>query len=250
MSPAPITAAELDPIPHGFFTREGGVSQGLHASLNCGRGSEDDPEAVAENRRRVAAHFGAGDIVTAAQVHSPEAVTVRGPWPGPPPRADALVTDRPGLVLAVLSADCAPVLLADPAARVVAAAHAGWRGALGGVLEATVAAMSRLGAQPARIAAAIGPCISQPAYEVGPDLVERVLEDDPGAARFVAGGRGDRSQFDLPGYVGARLGAAGVTAAWTGHCTHGEPARFFSHRRSRQEGAADYGRLCSAIRLG
>ena len=247
MSLAPVTAPELRGLPHGFFTRAGGVSGGLYAGLNCGRGSGDAPEAVAENRRRVTAHLGGDDLVTAAQLHSAKAVTVTEPWAGAPPEADALVTDRPGLVLGVLSADCAPVLLADRETGVIGAAHAGWRGALDGVIASAVAAMVHLGARRARIVAAVGPCISQRAYEVGPDFVERFVDEDPGHARFFAGGQGDRAQFDLPGFVLAALREEGVASDWTGHCTHADPARFFSHRRARQEGAADYGRLISAI---
>ena len=249
MTLSPVTAPALGGLAHGFFTRAGGVSEGLYESLNCGRGSDDAAGAVAENRRRVAAHLGRAGLVTAAQVHSATARAVAHPWPGAPPEADALVTDRPGLALAVLSADCAPVLLADPGAGVIGAVHAGWRGALDGVIGAAVGAMAGLGADRARIAAAVGPCISQRAYEVGPDFVERFLDADPEHARFFAGGQGDRAQFDLPGFVLAALRAEGVAADWTGHCTHSDPARFFSHRRARRAGAPDYGRLVSAIAL-
>lgn len=247
MSLAPVTARALAPCVHGFFTRVGGVSSGLYESLNCGRGSDDAPGAVAENRRRVAAHLGVAGLVSVSQVHSAHAITVTGPLEDPRPRADALVTDRPGLALAVLSADCAPLLLADPEAGVAAAAHAGWRGALDGVAEETVGAMERLGAARGRIRAVIGPCISQAAYEVGPDFVERFLDDDPETARFFAAGRGDRALFDLPGYLRGRLSAAGVAAEWTGHCTYADPVRFFSHRRAQHRGEADYGRLVSVI---
>jgi YfiH family protein len=246
-----LTDAGLDPCPHGFFTRAGGVSTGIYAGLNCGRGSRDDPGAVDENRARVAAALGVAPerLLTVHQVHSARAVVADGPWSGAPPEADAVVTRAPGLAVAALAADCAPVLLADAHAGVVGAAHAGWRGALDGVLEAAVEAMIGLGARRERIAAAVGPCISQAAYEVGPEFVERFLDEDRGFARWFAGGRGDRSVFDLPGFALGRLRAAGVErCVWTGHCTHGAPARFFSYRRSVQAGEGDYGRNISAIR--
>ncbi len=246
-----LTSEALAPLRHGFFTRRGGASSGVFAGLNCGPGSSDLAEAVDINRARAAAALGVAPerLITLHQVHSAEAVTVTGPLPLRP-RADAMATATPGLALAVLTADCAPVLLADPEAGVAGAAHAGWRGALEGVLEAAVAAMAGLGARPGRIVAAIGPTISQPAYEVGPELFEAFREADPDAVRFFAGGRGDRLQFDLPGYALARLRAAGVARAeWTGHCTYADPARFYSYRRSVHAGEADYGRLLSAIRL-
>lgn len=250
MSAAPeAIRSPLLPAPHAFFTRRGGASTGLYASLNMGRGSGDDPEAVARNRALAAAALGVPPegLATVHQIHSARAVVVREP--GPPEEADAVVTDRPGLAVAVLSADCAPVLLADAEARVVGAAHAGWRGALGGVIEAAVEAMAALGAEPGRIAAAVGPCIGPEAYEVGPEFEARFLAQDAEAARFFDG-RGARPRFDLPGYALHRLARAGVRqAAWTGHCTHGDPARFFSYRRSVQRGEADYGRLLSAVRL-
>ena len=249
MTLSPIRAPALAGLPHGFFTRTGGVSRGLYESLNGGPGSGDDPKAVAENRRRIATHLGVEALVSLNQVHSARAVAVTGPWEGARPEADAMATATPGLALGVLTADCAPVLLADSAARVVGVAHAGWRGSLQGVLEATVEAMVALGASSGRIAAAIGPTIAQSAYEVGPDFVERFLDDDPETARFFAGGRGGRAHFDLPGYCLARLRASGVEGAWTGHCTYREPARFFSHRRGVHDGATDYGRLVSAIAL-
>lgn len=246
----PITA---DPIaaPHGFFTREGGVSSGLYASLNGGQGSGDSADAVAENRRRIAAHFGLGPeaLVSVHQTHSDNALEVTEPWPGARPKADGMVTGRPGLALAVLTADCAPVLMADTEAGVIGACHAGWRGALEGIVGATVAAMVRLGARRERIAAAVGPCISQASYEVGPELVEMFIDDDPDHARHFAGGEGDRAQFDLPGFCLARLRAEGVAAEWTGHCTYSDAERFFSYRRATHRGEADYGRLVSAIAL-
>lgn len=250
----PITAEPLRGVTHGFFTRLGGVSDGIFASLNGGAGSGDDVAAVAENRRRIAVHLGARHVVSLHQVHSAEAVRVTGPWQGERPRADAMATDRPGLALGVLTADCAPVLLADREAGVVGAAHAGWKGALGGVLEAAVEAMAGLGAERDRIVAAVGPVISQRAYEVGPEFLGRFLDADPENGRFFAGGQGgpagDRAMFDLPGYCLARLRAAGVVqAAWTGHCTYADPRRFYSYRRACHAGEPDYGRLVAAIVL-
>ena len=262
MSPTPILADGLRGLAHGFFTREGGVSSGIYATLNGGPGSADDPEAVAENRARIAAHLGIGRLVSLHQVHSDRVEHVIGPRDDPPddppdgprPEADAMVTDRPGIGLAVLTADCAPVLLADREAGVVGAAHAGWKGALGGVLEAVLDAMAGLGARRERIAAAVGPTISQRAYEVGPEFVERFLDEDRDYGRFFAGGRkdpaGDRAMFDLPGFCLHRLREAGVgDAAWTGHCTYSDEARFFSYRRACHRGEDDYGRLVAAIAL-
>jgi YfiH family protein len=248
MTPSPIIAPELRDTRHGFFTREGGVSTGIYAGLNCGPGSGDDADAVAENRSRVAAHLGAATLLSLHQVHSPDVVTVTGPWQGERPKADAMVTDRPGIALGILTADCAPVLFADREAGVVGAAHAGWKGAVGGVVEATLAAMAALGARRERVVAAIGPTISQRAYEVGPEFVERFLDEDPEHARFFAGGAGDRAMFDLPGFLLARLREEGVAVAtWTGHCTYADAARFFSYRRTTHRGEGDYGRLVAAI---
>jgi len=252
----PVTAsplAALEGIAHGFFTRRGGVSRGGYASLNCGLGSRDDPQAVGENRRRVAAHLGAQDLVTAHQVHSATAVIVERCWthPGERPRADAMVTARPGLALGVLTADCAPVLLADPAARVAAAAHAGWRGLIGGVIEATLAAMERLGAQRDRIEAAVGPCIGAQAYEVGWDFEREFLARDPASeSHFLHRDPRARPHFDLAGYALARLVRAGVArAVATGACTYARGEDFFSYRRSQAGGEPDYGRQISAIVL-
>ena len=246
--PEAITSAAL-PVPHAFLTRRGGVSRGLYASLNCGRGSGDDPEAVAANRALAAGVLGVAPeaLATVHQVHSARAVVLREA--GPPEEADALVTDRPGLALGILTADCAPVLLADVEAGVVGAAHAGWRGALGGVIEAAVEAMASLGARPGRIAAAVGPSIGPAAYEVGPELEARFVARDPDAARFFHAPAG-RAHLDLPAYALHRLRRAGVgRAEWTGHCTHDDPERFFSYRRSRRAGEPDYGRLISVVRL-
>jgi YfiH family protein len=253
MSLPAITSKLLDVagVRHGFFTRNGGVSQGVYESLNVGLGSRDAEEAVRENRRRCAEHFGAASIVTAYQVHSATALVADGDWPAGPPQADGVVSATVGVVCGALAADCAPVLLADPEARVVAACHAGWRGALSGVVEATVARMESLGAERRRLRAVIGPCIAQASYEVGVEFLQRFIQADPGNARFfAAGGSPEKRQFDLPGFVLARLTGAGVFAAeWVGRDTCAEDAEFFSNRRSFKAGEDDYGRLLSAIVL-
>lgn len=251
-----ITDARLSALPgvrHAFFTRQGGVSTGMHASLNVGVGSKDDPDAVEENRRRAAAWFSASPerLLTAYQVHSAQAAVVEGPWASERPRVDALVTRTPGLVCGALSADCAPVLLADVEAGVVAAAHAGWRGALGGVVEATVERMVELGAEPTRIVAAVGPCIGPESYEVGLDFLAAFEARAPEAERFFRPGAStDKRLFDLPAFVLDRLARAGVTdAAWVGGDTCADEAEFHSNRRAVLRGEADYGRLLSAIML-
>jgi YfiH family protein len=246
-----ITGAALAPLRHGFFGRAGGASSGVFQGLNCGHGSSDQTEAVTINRARVAEAMGVAPeaLIGVHQVHSAEVLTVTAP-PAAAVRADALVTATPGLALTVLTADCQPVLLADPEAQVIGAAHAGWKGAIGGILEATVEAMAALGAEPSRIRAVIGPAISQRAYEVGPDFFDAVTAADDTAARFFAAGTGDRLHFDLPGYGLSRLRAAGVVQAeWTRHCTYADPDRFFSYRRSVHQKEADYGRLIATIRL-
>ena len=248
-----LTSPLLDTagVRHAFFTRTGGVSEGIYASLNVGIGSADDPRAVAENRRRCAAHFGAEFVVTAYQVHSALAVTAHGAWPDDPPQADAVVSVTPGVVCGALAADCAPILLVDPQARVVAAAHAGWKGALTGVVEATVARMVSLGAARDRLRAAVGPCIGPASYEVGLEFRERFVAVDADHGRFFATGAApDRRLFDLPGFVLDRLTAAGVeTREWIGHDTCAGSGRFFSNRRAFRQGEPDYGRLLSAIML-
>ncbi|MBP0482340.1 peptidoglycan editing factor PgeF [Sagittula salina] len=246
-----ITADSLTPFRHGFFTRRGGASSGVFAGLNCGPGSSDQSEIVRINRARVAEAMEVDPdaLATANQVHSPAVVTLDAPLSDPKPRADALVTATPGIALAVLTADCQPVLFADPENGVIGAAHAGWRGARDGVLEATVEAMLSLGADRETITAVIGPTISQRAYEVGPEFLDDFLADDPGNARFFAGGEGDRMMFDLPAYGLHRLRSAGVEAEWTRHCTYFDPERFYSYRRATHAQEADYGRLISAIRL-
>lgn len=246
-----ITSPRLRPLRHGFFTRKGGASSGIFAGLNCGRGSSDLSDAVQINRERAAAALGLTEPTLQGlnQVHSATVFTVTAAPTPPLPRADALVTATPGIGLAILAADCQPVLFADIAAGVIGAAHAGWRGTLEGVLEATVAAMETLGARRDRIQAIIGPCISQRAYEVGPDFFYEVTAEDPAFSRFFTQGEGDRLRFDLPGFGLHRLRAAGVEAEWTGHCTYGDAERFFSYRRTTHRGEADYGRLISIIRL-
>jgi YfiH family protein len=244
--------AALAGVRHGFFTREGGVSQGIYASLNGGVGSRDEAACVSENRARMARALGVAPdrFLTADQIHSPDVVVADGPWEERP-RADAVVTRRRGLAVGVSTADCGPVLFADAQAGVVGAAHAGWRGALGGVLEATLAAMETLGARRARVVAALGPMISQRNYEVGGDLVEKFAAADEGNARFfVAGAREGHAQFDLPGYIAARLASAGVGRIEDlALCTYADPGRFYSYRRSVHRAEADYGRHINAIAL-
>jgi len=252
-APESLTAACLG-VRHGFFTRRGGVSEGPFASLNCSLSGRDDHAAVMENRARVAGALGATlpALVGLFQVHGAEAVTVATPWPsGAGPRADAMVTDRPGIVLGIVTADCAPVLFADREAGVIGAAHAGWRGAVGGILEATLAAMAGLGADPSRVVAAVGPCIAQASYEVGADLHGAVLARNAADARFFTEGvRPGHWHFDLPGYCTARLQAVGVAqAAWLGLDTLAAEARFFSHRRRTLTGGGPIGHQISAIVL-
>ena len=252
-----IEAPELsaaEGIRHAYFTRRGGVSEGIYASLNGGLGSDDDPARVAENRVRMAAHFGtdAAQLVSLHQVHSSEAVLVEQPWPREArPKADGMATRVPGLVLAIATADCGPVLFADAEARVVGACHAGWKGALGGVIEATLEAMESLGARRERVVAVLGPTIGRDAYEVGDDFMARFAANDPANARhFRPSPREGHSLFDLPAYIGARLRAAGVARAGdVDLCTYSDPDRFYSYRRTTHWAEPDYGRLISAIAL-
>jgi polyphenol oxidase len=247
-TPPSWSAGALAGVKHGFFGRAGGVSTGLYASLNAGTGSNDDPDAVTENRRRIAAAFDAPPthLVGVHQVHSSDAVFISEPWAGERPHADALVTTTPGLVLSVLTADCAPVLLADQHGGVIAVAHAGWKGALHGVLERAVALMRDHGAS--AIVAAIGPCIHQQSYEVGPEFEACFTEKDATYARYFAPGGGDRRLFDLPGFCADRLWALGVTEVETLPLdTYALPAALHSHRRSVHEKLGDYGRNCAAI---
>jgi hypothetical protein len=248
---APMLRADSLDLPgltHGFFTRAGGVSQGLYASLNGGLGSNDDPAAVAQNHARMARALGVEKcrLVVPYQVHSADVVRVTAPWPpGERPRADGLVTDVPGLAIGVTGADCGMVLYADAAARIVGVAHAGWKGALAGILEATVAAMERLGATRTAIVAVLGPTIGPHSYEVGPEFCGRFLDHCPDNARFFAGGT-----FDLPGYIAMRLRSAGIgQVADLALDTYADEARFFSYRRSVHRREADYGRLVAAIAL-
>lgn len=248
-----LRSGALEGVSHGFVGRRGGVSQGVCAGLNVGLGSDDDRAAIAENRRRAIAAVAPGaKLVTVHQVHSPQVVHAVAPWPDDArPPADAMVTERPGLALGILTADCAPVLLADAAAGVVGAAHAGWKGAIGGVVEATVAAMERLGADRVRIAAAVGPCIARKSYEVDDAFFRRFAEADPENERFFAdGGRADHHQFDLEAFVVSRLAAAGLGRIEAlGEDTYSQPDRFFSYRRATHRGEADYGRQVSLIAL-
>lgn len=237
----------LGGLPHGFMTRSGGVSTGPAAGLQCGYGADDDPQAVCANRRlAVETVLPGAELVSVHQIHSPDVAVVEEPWGDDErPHADALVTRRPGVLLGIVTADCAPVLLADRAAGVIGAAHAGWRGAHGGVIDNTVEAMVALGAERARITAAVGPCIAQPSYEVDASFRAQFGDEE---ARFFAPGKAGRWQFDLPGYVLMRLQSAGIgTAHALGLDTYADPERFYSYRRATHRGEATYGRLISLI---
>jgi YfiH family protein len=239
-------------IAHGYFTREGGHSRGRFRSLNCGYGSGDDKEVVARNRAIVAEGLGvaAGNLVSAFQVHSPTVLTVTEPWPAAKaPRADAMVTDQTGIAIAALTADCAPVIFAARDGSAVGIAHAGWKGALAGVTDATIEAMTRLGAKRESISAAIGPTIAAKSYEVGPELRAQFVADDPGSAVHFTAGSGDRCHFDLPGYLLARLKRAGVDAVNLDLDTYGGEEQFFSYRRATHRNEAEYGRLMSAVAI-
>ena len=252
MSVEVIRADALYGVKHGFLGRRGGVSSGVHAGLNVGTGSADEADAIAENRALAAGAVAPGAaLVTVYQVHSAEVVTVVAPIDfDERPRADAMVTATPGLVLGILTADCAPVLLADAQAGVVGAAHAGWKGAFAGVCEATVEAMVALGADRARIAAAIGPCIARASYEVNDAFFARFAEADPATERFFSPGRAGHHQFDLEGYVASRLAAAGVTRIEAlGLDTYADEDRFFSYRRATHARESSYGRQISLIGL-
>jgi len=247
-----ITAEGLAPLRHGFFTRKGGASSGIFSGLNCGQGSSDQSDIVFINRARVAdaMQVAPQDLVSVHQVHSSDVVEITPDNAGQSHNADAMVTATPDLALSILTADCQPVLFADHDAGIIGAAHAGWKGALNGVLEDTVDAMVRLGADRERIHATIGPSISQAAYEVGPEFFDMFQAEDQDSPRFFANGTGDRLHFDLPGFGLYRLRKAGIRAAeWTRHCTYSDPDRFYSYRRSVHTKEADYGRLISVIRL-
>lgn len=251
--PVEVNRADLlAGLPHGFLGRRGGVSTGIVSGLNVGLGTGDEPAAVAENRARaVAAVLPGAQLATVYQVHSADCVMAMEPWPDAQrPHADALVTDRPGLLLGVVTADCAPVLLADPVAGVIGAAHAGWKGAVGGVTDATIACMEVLGAHRDRIVAAIGPCIAQPSYEVDGGFHDRLVAADGENAQFFEAGRPGHWQFDLEGYVAARLDAAGIAAVERlGLDTYADAGRFFSFRRATHRGEPDYGRQIALIGL-
>lgn len=246
-------ALALPGLRHAFFTREGGVSEGIYASLNGGLGSNDAPDAVAENRRRMVEALGAEALVSLHQVHSAEAVVVEAPFaPDTRPKADGMATRVPGLALGILTADCGPILFADAEARVVGAAHAGWKGALTGVPEATLRAMEGLGARRERTVAVLGPTIGRDAYEVGPEFVARFREADPAHGRYFtpSAERPGHAFFDLPAFVTARLRAAGIgTVADLGLCTYSDEARFYSYRRTTHRSEPDYGRMIAAIVL-
>jgi YfiH family protein len=247
-----IRAPVLGDVPHGFLGRRGGVSVGDFAGLNVGYGSDDERPAIDENRRRaIAAVLPGAELATVHQVHGADVVYVDRPWPlAERPQADAMVTDRPGLLLGILTADCAPVLLADAQAGVIGAAHAGWRGALAGVSDAVIGAMEQLGAKRERIAARVGPCIGQQSYEVDQSFRARFLEADPGNTRFFVDGPAGKPHFDLPAYVAGRLTAAGIEQVEAlGFDTCADEQRFYSYRRATLRGEADYGRQASLIGL-
>ena len=251
--PVPIRATLLDGVPHAFLGREGGVSTGIHAGLNVGLGSEDSREAIAENRRRAGeAGVPGAALGTLHQVHSPHAIAVTAPFPDDErPHADALVTDRPGLLLGVLTADCVPVLLADRHAGVIGAAHAGWKGAITGVTDSTIAQMLALGAERDRICAAIGPCIARASYEVDDAFLRRFVEDEPENERFFSDGtRAGHHQFDIEAYVASRIAAAGIgRVEMLGLDTYADAQRFYSFRRATHRGEPGYGRQISLIGL-
>ena len=249
-----LLLSELAGVRHGFFTRSGGVSHGVYATLNGGTGSNDAPDNVTENRARMAIALGVTPdrFLTAYQIHSPDVVVVEEPWTHDRrPRADAIVTRLPRLAIGVSTADCGPLLFADAEAHVIAAAHAGWRGALAGVIEAAIAAMEKLGAQRSRIATALGPTIRQPNYEVGSEFVERFLAADADNKRFFKPSTSSgHAMFDLGGYIAERLQRAGITNFEDlGLCTYAEPERFFSYSRTTKLGEPDYGRHINAIAL-
>ncbi len=240
----------LERIEHGFFTRPGGVSKGIYKGLNVGLGSDDNKDDIEENRKRVVNYFSVPvhNLVTPFQVHSADPLIIDKPFEGARPKADAVVTKTPGLIAGILTADCGPVLFADPNAGVVASAHAGWQGATGGILENTVNAMESLGAARNNITAILGPTISQKHYEVGPEFVERLITMDKKNERWlIPSGKKDHAMFDLPGYIVNRLQNFGVTAQWTGHCTYADENLFYSYRRKTHRNEPDYGRQLSAI---
>ncbi|MEM7067547.1 MAG: peptidoglycan editing factor PgeF [Pseudomonadota bacterium] len=253
--PSPITSPSLehDEIYHGFHTRDGGVSEGIYKGLNVGLGSQDEHTNVLENRGRVARHAGVepGQLVTLYQVHSPNIIAVNAPFEEDKrPQADGLVTNTPGIAIGVLTADCGPVLFSDPESKVVGAAHAGWRGATGGVLENTIGEMENLGAKRQNITAALGPSISRYNYEVGPEFVDRLIDMETTNKKYLRASQNpDHAMFDLPSYIVARLARAGVAASWTGQCTYADDEKFFSYRRTTHNNEPDYGRQISVISI-
>lgn len=256
MSLLPVITSPLLDLPgvrHAFFTRKGGVSKGIYDSLNVGKGSGDEAADVTENRARTAAHFGLTPeaLSTCYQIHSPTVLVTDAPFGEDRPEADGVATKAPGVICGALAADCAPILLADPKARVIASAHAGWKGALAGVAESAVARMVDLGATPADIVAVVGPCIARASYEVGLEFRDAFVAKDAAYDAFFAPGEtAEKRMFDLPGFVLSRLRAAGVeTCAWIGHDTCAEEDLFFSNRRAFKRGEKDFGRLLSAIVL-
>lgn len=256
IKPTPITHEpwhHLTGVRHGFFTRHGGVSEGIYAGLNAGLGSSDEPDRVHENRRRIAEtmKIKPEGLTTVHQVHSPDVVTVNTPISlDARPKADAMVTNRKGLALSILTADCGPILFADAEAGVIGAAHAGWKGALGGIVENTVAAMEALGAQRNNIEAVLGPTISRNNYEVGPDFSARLIDlSQANKAYLSPSERAAHFMFDLPAYILAQAAAAGITCTWTGQCTYADERNFYSYRRTTHRGETDYGRGLSAIVL-
>ncbi|MGI9351764.1 MAG: peptidoglycan editing factor PgeF [Rhizobiaceae bacterium] len=253
--PAPILSDELncETATHGFYTRQGGVSTGIFRGLNVGLGSGDERENVVENRRRVEAHIGVNPdhLVTVYQVHSPDIMTVSEPGRlNVRPEADGLVTAKPGLALGILTADCGPVLFTDPENRIAGAAHAGWKGATGGVLENTISAMEKIGASREKIIAILGPTISVDNYEVGPEFVDRLFELEAANEKYLTpSSKPDHAMFNLPAYIVNRLQDSGVKAEWTGHCTYADEENFYSYRRKTHRGEADYGRQISVISI-
>lgn len=252
LDPIQHQALELSGVRHGFFHRKGGISGGIYSGLNVGQGSLDNPDHVAENRRRVASALGTSParLATVYQVHSPEVFVVSGSLPDERPKADAMVTRERGIALGVLTADCGPVLFADGEAKVIGAAHAGWKGATTGILENTISAMEELGATRSRINAVLGPAITQQNYEVGPEFAERLLVLSPDNGNYLGPSLKDgHFMFDLNRYTLDRLRKAGVNAHATGHCTYADEERFYSYRRKTHRQEPDYGRQISAIIL-
>jgi polyphenol oxidase len=252
LAPTKAEVLDVSGLRHGFFTRQGGISSGLYDSLNAGPGSNDTANLIVENRRRIAAYLGVAPafLVSPYQFHSSDVIVVDAPFSGERPRADAVVTAKAGLAIGVVTADCGPLLFADLRAGVIGAAHAGWQGAAGGVIENTIAAMEKLGSLRSNIVAVLGPTISQSNYEVGADFQDKLLaRDQAGAGFFIAGKAKDKRHFDLPGYILMRLARAGVKGFDTALCTYANPDRFFSYRRTTHQNEPDYGRQMSALCL-